>query len=71
MNVNQNIAQYLEQFIQTYTNTPVSSGIVAEVREKVIMEFPEDMEGDPTMWGAHGLVDLPEDGFPSVKVHIF
>jgi len=57
-------------YMHNHTNTPVSSGIITEVGKKVVMKFPEDMEGDPTMWRAHSLVDLSKDGLPSVKVHI-
>ncbi len=49
---------------------PVSGGVVAEVREEVIVELPEDVESDPAVGRGHSLVHLLEHGIPRVQLHV-
>ena len=54
----------------THTHTPISGRIITEVGQKVVVQFPENVEGDSAVWRADGLVDLPEDQVPVIEVHI-
>ena len=51
------------------TSQPVSSGVVAEVREEVIMQFPEDVQGDAAMRRTDGLVSFLQHRIKGVQRH--
>ena len=53
------------------TSQPVGSGVVAEVREEVIMQFPEDVQGDAAMRRTDGLVCLLQHRIKGVQRHKF
>ena len=52
------------------THPPVRSGVVAEVWQEVVVELPEDVQGDASVGRGDSLVLLPEHGVPGVKGHV-
>lgn len=49
---------------------PISTGVVAEVGEEVVVELPEDVQSDPAMRGGHRLVGLVEHAVPGIETHM-
>jgi hypothetical protein len=47
--------------------SPVGGAIVAVVGQEVIVQFPEDVEGDSPIGGRHIVVGFPEHGIKAVQ----
>lgn len=52
------------------TCLPVGGAIVAVVGQEVIVELPEDMEGDSPVGCRHIVVGLPEHGIKAVQSEV-
>lgn len=50
--------------------SPVGGAIVAVVGQEVIVELPEDMEGDSPIGRGHIVVGLPEHGVKAVQCQV-
>ena len=47
-------------------HTPVCGRVVAEVREKVVYQLPEDVQRDSSVWGADSLIGLTKHGVKGI-----
>ena len=50
--------------------SPVCGGVVAKVGEEVVDQLPEDVQRDPSVWRADGLIGLAEHGVKGIDENV-
>lgn len=53
-----------------WNNSPISSCIVAIIRQEVVVELPKDVQRDPAVGSQHAVVGLPKDRLELVQSQV-
>jgi len=56
---------------QKNLESPVSCCVVAVVWQKVVVQFPENVQSDSAVGSKHAMISLPEHGFVVIESQVF